>query len=181
MKFIFLDIDGVLNCESTKDRCGVFTGIEDQKVKKLAQIVAATGAEIILTSSWKYDWDKIPEKCDRHGDYLNEKCAKYGIRIKDKVDLGFNTNLRGRELVFWMVLKIAFQKEMVESFVILDDEEFDYSEVFACKGRFIKTSFYGKNGGLQDSHVREAIRILNEFPFEELNLYEEEHLEENGL
>ena len=53
---IFLDVDGVLNCKTSKSYVTtedgqVFTGIDKDKVKRLASIVAATGADIVLSSS----------------------------------------------------------------------------------------------------------------------------------
>ena len=46
-KVIFLDIDGVLN----QDNGGA--KIEEQFVRRLAHIVEETGAEIVLSSSWR--------------------------------------------------------------------------------------------------------------------------------
>ena len=50
---IFLDVDGVLNCETSKSYVTtedgqVFTGIDKDKVKRLASIVAATGRYSII-------------------------------------------------------------------------------------------------------------------------------------
>ena len=59
-KYIFLDIDGVLNCNNTTDDCFGMTGIEDRLVEKLSTIVNATGAGIVLTSTWRDYWE--PEK-----------------------------------------------------------------------------------------------------------------------
>ena len=56
MKIIFLDVDGVLNCKSSKSRCGGFLGIDDSKVKLLKEIIDITGAKIVLSSSWRYGW-----------------------------------------------------------------------------------------------------------------------------
>ena len=61
-KYIFLDIDGVLNSEEMLNhkpfpKCRGMMGIEKSKVKRLKQIVEATGAEIVLTSSWKKSFD----------------------------------------------------------------------------------------------------------------------------
>ena len=58
MKIVFLDIDGVLNCEGSRSRCVGYRGIDDKKVENLAQIVKATGAKIVLISTWKDDWRK---------------------------------------------------------------------------------------------------------------------------
>lgn len=165
MKIIFLDVDGVLNTRNTKDRCGVVIGIEDEKVKRLAKIVSRTGASIMLTSSWKHGWSADPRKNDRDGDYLNRKLAKYGLKITDKVDMGIS--VRGYEILQWLDWQIRMKKQSVESYVVLDDERFDYDLYPEFSGRIVKTDFYAKDGGLQDSHVEEAVRILNEMPVSE--------------
>ena len=51
MKAIFLDIDGVLNCNGvngkgrSKSRCGAFLGIDKDKTQRLAKIVRETNAK----------------------------------------------------------------------------------------------------------------------------------------
>ena len=49
----------------------------------------------------------------------------------------------------------------VEAFVILDDESFDFNDL-GLSEHFVKTSFYKEDGGLQEEHVKSAIKILNE-------------------
>lgn len=86
-KVIFLDVDGVLNCRSTKDKCGGYIGIDDKKVSLLKEIVDATGAIIILVSSWKEWWTNNPRykpNQDEMATYLDEKLAKQGLIIRDK-------------------------------------------------------------------------------------------------
>ena len=39
MKVVFLDIDGVLNCEGSRSRCVGYRGIDDKKVENLAKIL----------------------------------------------------------------------------------------------------------------------------------------------
>lgn len=56
-KVIFLDIDGVLNCNNTTEIFLGITGIEDRLVEKLRAIVNATGAEIVLVSTWRDYWE----------------------------------------------------------------------------------------------------------------------------
>jgi hypothetical protein len=56
VKAIFLDIDGVLNTMYTEGRVTgskLIIGIEDRFVELLKQIVDATDAVIVLTSTWK--------------------------------------------------------------------------------------------------------------------------------
>ena len=61
MRAIFLDIDGVLNCRTSRsychdDECGLITGIDSDKVKRLAKTVEATNAKIVLSSDWRVGW-----------------------------------------------------------------------------------------------------------------------------
>ena len=58
MKVIFLDVDGVLNCQKTEAKCRGFIGVDSKKVKLLKKIVDATDAKIVLSSSWKIGWWK---------------------------------------------------------------------------------------------------------------------------
>ena len=62
-KIVFLDIDGVLNTEhyqgllqyqgkSWQDEYGAF--FDPNAVKQLKRIIDATGADIVVESSWKY-------------------------------------------------------------------------------------------------------------------------------
>ena len=78
LKIIFLDVDGVLNCKSTPDRCYGYIGIEDEKVNHLKRIVEETSAKIVLISSWKEYWKKNPYKShqDCLANYLDKKLAK---------------------------------------------------------------------------------------------------------
>ena len=50
-KVIFLDIDGVLN-----SNCSTEPTIAEDMVKRLAYIVDKTGAFIVLSSSWRYEY-----------------------------------------------------------------------------------------------------------------------------
>lgn len=65
-KVIFLDIDGVLN----QDNCGA--KIEEQFVRRLAHIVEETGAEIVLSSSWR---GAYVSHVDSEYNYQNEDVA----------------------------------------------------------------------------------------------------------
>ena len=56
-KIVFLDIEGVLNCEETTYETGV--KIDKDKVFLLKHIVEETGADIVLSSSWKIGYKKF--------------------------------------------------------------------------------------------------------------------------
>lgn len=151
-KIIFLDIDGVLNCISTKARCQGCIGIDDLKVKILKEIISKTNAKIVLTSTWKIDWDKNLEDCSYAGKYLNNKLKKQGLWILDKTK--DNTNDRGQGIYNWI------KKYNIKNWAVFDDEIFDdYDNMII--NHLVKTKFYDDNGGLQEEHIEKAINILN--------------------
>ena len=157
-KFIFLDVDGVLNCRTTKDHCGHYTGIEDEKVKHLKELVDITGAKIVLVSTWKEWWYKNPKLKDKQDDmatYLDEKLAKQGLTIYDKTNDEYCLS-RGDAILEYIR---AFKRKgnNLDKFVILDDELFDYLPTKLTKN-LVRTSF--ENGGLRSKHIRKAVDIL---------------------
>ena len=164
MKVIFLDIDGVLNYRTCKARCpncSTLIGIEDSRVERLARIVKATNAKLVLTSTWKLNW--IDEE-DEQGIYLDRQLAKYGLHIIDSTeDDGWNR---------WTGIKnyLDMFSECIESYVILDDEIFqDYVIASGLMSKLrpeveehlVKTNFYSSDGGLQEEDIQKAIDILN--------------------
>ena len=152
-KFIFLDIDGVLNCNNTTEFFLGMTGIEDRLVEKLRAIVNATGAEIVLVSTWRDYWEpKEKEKQDAEGTYLDNMLQKQEIYISDKTDPNWLFK-RGEGIKEWL------KEKDVESFVILDDEPHDYKEV-GLEKNWIQT-YDVNDGGIIDEDVAKAIEILD--------------------
>ena len=65
MRYIFLDVDGVLNNANTKAiNPSGYAGVSSKLVRNLAKIVFATGAGIILSSDWKGGWSRARYDCD---------------------------------------------------------------------------------------------------------------------
>ena len=150
MKVIFLDVDGVLNSVDTSEVFQGFVGIDDKLVSKLRKIVRATGAQIVLSSSWKHDWEPLDkDKQNKYGDYFDQKLKKYLLSAVDKTREA-NSECRGEGIIEWVGTQ----------FIILDDEWFDFKEL-GLQSRVIKTEFYDENGGLTDDHVELAIELLN--------------------
>lgn len=164
MKVIFLDVDGVLNTEETFERNYqeyLKTGIRKEpidefRVKYLKDIIDNTGAEIVLSSSWRlhceFDERRIVSE-QSHMKYLLQLLAKYGMTLYDITGYDKNGN-RGNEIIEWL------NQNDVESFVVLDDSISDLGE-FVDK-ELIRTSFYkGENSGLCQHHIEVAINKLN--------------------
>lgn len=51
--FIFLDIDGVLNSHDDVNASGIYS-INQDAMQRLNRIVEATGAELVISSAWRY-------------------------------------------------------------------------------------------------------------------------------
>lgn len=156
MKIIFLDIDGVLNCNKSTSQINGMLGIDDDKVKRLKEIVDKTGAKIVLVSTWKEDWIADPTKKyeqNEIGDYLDRKMKRQGLRILDKTENRYKGIYmsRGEGILHYL------DTHKVSKFVILDDCQFDYDGCNLTLN-YVKTSM---NNGLTPRHVDLAIQILN--------------------
>jgi HAD domain in Swiss Army Knife RNA repair proteins len=55
LKIIFLDIDGVLNCEDTPNPRKFPYVVDSRLLELFRQLVRATGARVILSSTWRVD------------------------------------------------------------------------------------------------------------------------------
>ena len=157
MKLIFLDIDGVLNSVSTKELCGDYKGIDHKNMGVLRHIIVATGAKIVLTSSWKehcYKEQVLKKFQDESANYLDSGFKEYSLTVFDKTeDEGFNRGDGIREYL----RHLKWKGIEVGKFVIIDDELFDYKERKLTKN-LVQTSYYG--GGLKEKHVDKTIEVL---------------------
>ena len=152
MNIIFLDIDGVLNEAYSESRApNGCIGIDDEKVSRLRQIVDATGAKIVLVSSWKMEWSRDPELCSQDAKYMNKELAKQGLHILDKTE--DNVFDRGAGIISWLK-----KRSDQPSWIVLDDDVFGDYEELGILPHLVKTGWYV--GGLQEKHVQKAIDLL---------------------
>ena len=150
MKVIFLDFDGVLNSEKYLAACGSDgVVIDPSRMILLKQLVDATGAKIVLSTSWREHWSKEPTQCDSTGMLMNDIFSRQGLQIWDKVSQLRMT--REAQIKNWLD-----RHPEVERFVVLDDGLLCAGYL---EGRFVKTSNYF--GGLNESDVQRACDILN--------------------
>ncbi|MBE6544233.1 MAG: hypothetical protein E7675_07505 [Ruminococcaceae bacterium] len=150
MKVIFLDIDGVMNSKSYDLERKSDKGIMDPtRVELLKKIIDKTGAEIVLTSSWRRGWSRYENACFGGGKILWQEFSRAYIEVYDKTDeLGDRT----KEVKAWLE-----DNPETEEFVILDDIHFGWEDL---DDRVVKTSYY-TGRGLEEHHVNEAVKILN--------------------
>lgn len=147
MKIIFLDIDGVLNHSKSK----VF--IENDCLKELKRICQRTKAKIVMISSWKEVFLK-----DSYKDRPERKMFEKIFTKKNSMELvGVTKNLGDGDNRVLEVLDYLENHKRVNSFVILDDVNYGYREVFGEK--YIQTDW--NNGGLVVEKAEKAIYVLN--------------------
>ena len=114
----------------------------------MRKIVDATGALIVLSSTWRDDWNVEDES--RNGPDFNElrmKFREFGMDFYDRTGV-WNTRGRGWEILAWLE-----EHEAVESFVILDD----WDDMGPLRDHLIQTN---SSLGLTEEQVQEAIEIL---------------------
>ena len=54
MKILFLDIDGVLNSLDSSHKLGTLHKFAPKSIKALNDVLKATGAVIVISSSWRF-------------------------------------------------------------------------------------------------------------------------------
>ena len=116
MKYLFLDIDGVMN--SAADWFSTEL-ISDKPFELLKKIIDETGSKIILSSSWRTGYKR--GTCD----LLKQRLAEYGLSIEDVTP---QSGRRGKEIQEWLMAHDY--DENVDNFVILDDEDFDILAIY---------------------------------------------------
>ena len=105
MKVIFLDIDGVLNCDKTPNP-RKFPYIVDKKLLvRLKKLLDRTGAKVVLSSTWR---------CDPVGLFA---AKHWGVPFID-VCPDKPRSSRCREITSWLA-----DHPKVTRFVVIDDED----------------------------------------------------------
>lgn len=140
MKVIFLDFDGVIN-NFNKDLI-----VDYDNVKYLLEIIMATGAKIVATTSNKYSFQKYGSEAIGYYRYV-KLLKEYGIEIYDVTPL---VNLN-RELEIITYLKTHPE---VSEFLILDD---DYV-INSLREHQVFLDLYN---GIGEEHVAPSVNILS--------------------
>lgn len=156
MKVVFLDFDGVLNSQAyIANVCRKPRGSEGfpddgemlckSMVRRAQRICDATGAVIVLSTSWR-----IADKFEQLVDWLRERDLSAPVIGKTPQS---GAGYRGSDIDEWL----RSTTEPVESFVILDDG----SDMDPHSDRLVQTDF---EVGIEDRHVERAIAVLASQP-----------------
>jgi len=162
MKIIFLDIDGVINTIKSVSNPRVqpegFTAnlygvskLDPDCVARLNKITNATGAKMVISSSWRILFDDVELLAKYlHSEGVTGEIIGKTPRFAKSYIRGEMTYGRGLEIQEWLSEQPVGE---VESFVILDDD----SDMLHLSPLLIKTSW---QNGLEDHHVNVAIEML---------------------
>ena len=176
MKVVFLDIDGVLNSDSTLYEN---ISLEDNLIMNLKELIDRTGAKIILSSSWRTipaATQKLMNKLDEFNLHLSGMTSE-GVEASFIEAIGFKPTKRFLDDRFGFELsenkepnkkyKMTFDRgaEIFKwlcdhddcAYVILDDDMEDIKPYFKSKV-LIKTRY---ETGLTKDDVEKAVKILN--------------------
>jgi len=154
VKVIFLDIDGVVNHVDTRVKThNGWCFVDNELVARIKKIVDATGAEIVLSSTWRLGWiqgenDGSSLELQQDFNELRAKFREFGMEFYDRTPLmnGFD---RGNEIGAWLK-----EHTDIESYIILDD--------FDDMGEYgIHLLLTSAATGITESDVNIAIDFLN--------------------
>lgn len=139
MKFIFLDVDGVLNNQDYLRRHKTPYPIDPDNLTRLHKLLQYTDSTCVLHSSWRFNSNAIQ--------YLKNTCKIPIFSI-----VSWQEHDKGKAIEAWLTKNDLLY---ISSFVILDDDNpfLEHHQPF-----FVQTSM--EDGGLLESHILEAQRIL---------------------
>lgn len=164
--YLFLDCDGVVATAERieeKEWCLV-----DHRQLLLGKILDATGAKIVLSSSWrKNTLEETIEKMNRKGFFYTNKIVGVTIRAKMYIDRSTKIHLsipRGVEIAQWLDTHVHsdngknFVRKQIGvdyNYVILDDNG---GMLLSQKDHFVQT----QSTGITQEDVDKAIGILSQ-------------------
>lgn len=140
---IFLDVDGVLNNEVYLTRVGRYDAFDPESIDQLNRILIETGADIVVSSSWRYMNDVAQ---------FNERFELAGLvpgRVIDVTPMTLSHRPRGFEIAAWLR-----DHPDVTNWVAVDDD----TDMQDLPGdRIVQTTW---ESGLQREHADQMIAVL---------------------
>lgn len=172
VKVIFLDCDGVLaySCYRNEETAN----IDNEKVKLLKEICDKTNAKVVIISSWRGSETYTPRIYHTLIDILTSNGIKvlgntphlpteFEGYVSNVIALSTIEDLPHLKIKYGTGRAAEIQKYIneneIDNFVILDDEDWEWSD-YEYDRHWIQPTWFG-NGGLQQEHINEAIKILN--------------------
>lgn len=170
-KYLFLDIDGVLNHDEWFESDGYKRDPQEWKVsmfdpacvERVNRILSETGAKLVVSSSWRSMSD-LKDIFKGVGLPTEFDVTPYADMIYSKSEYHEDSEVfwRGSEIKYYL------ERHPHSSYVILDDDCDMLDEqlphfINTCGDRIYRRELYLKNqgSGLTDKCMNEAIKILN--------------------
>lgn len=130
-KYIFLDIDGVI--ATPESIVSGKWGLVDERQSQLKRILDATGANIVISSSWRlHTVEETKEYMKENGFWFCDKIVGVTIRAYHQIQKGIHLSIpRGVEIKQWIDTHVHsdngknWKKKIVGkdfTYVILDDD-----------------------------------------------------------
>ena len=169
LRIIFLDVDGVLNCETTKESYGRYIGVEGKKISILKKIIDGSCEEvetkIVLSSTWRVGVNRDGTIVPMMYQYLQDRLKDYGLAIYNrtpyiKLKPYAHGDNRGEEIAVWLISHLELH---ITGYLVLDDCVFPDYERYGIMPHLLKTAGNGTEGGggLQEYHIKQALEILS--------------------
>lgn len=162
MKILFLDVDGVLNCESymKQEARGGIVGIDPFRALLIHRICEATGCKIVVSSSWRHSQKDMEQVKEAVGPFnvidKTPTIHQEGIYKYSRAELCE----RGHEIKAWMSEWNRnlddIKKPEIEKYAILDDDNDMLPEQ---QVNFFQTKWHGD--GLTEEIAQKVIEHLN--------------------
>jgi len=140
MKVLFLDIDGVLNCQTTPG--STFRKLSPVLIERLDRVLDATNAQVVLSSTWRFAGVESVQKT------LREAGMRNWAKIIDGTPRDLGDVIRGREIGAWLT-----KHPEVKQFAIVDDDW----DMGSLLHRLVHTDWVH---GLTEKDAAELIRML---------------------
>jgi|EP00944_MAST-04C_sp_MAST-4C-sp1_P013315 hypothetical protein len=154
VKLIFLDIDGVMLPFPSSSSSTIFS---NEALTVLEHVVATTGAEIVLSSTWRMDESAIEIIYKNFETFPS--LSKIKFKNWNRTDLNLHS-LRAAEIKNFLENKVPKLGLQVQQFLVIDDEPmtFESKEPFLYfANRVIQTE---SEIGLCKEHLQSALSIL---------------------
>lgn len=125
MRVLFLDVDGVLNNQTTEERFNGYIGINPVLAKRVQRIVKDTGCKVVLSSYWRLD-EANREHVKQEAVEFIDVTPSFTKKLEQPIfarNRWWDYPLRGSEVQHWLKAHPE-----VTRYAILDDDGDFYDE-----------------------------------------------------
>lgn len=132
MRIIFLDIDGVLNCQLFyQSRTDLTLEICPERLSWLNSLCEVIDAKVVISSTWRFSMDSLLEQFQKAGGHTFEI-----VGVTPALD---STHVRGNEIALWIEKNQELVGRDYRNYVIIDD---DSDMLYSQRNHLFLTDFY---------------------------------------